>query len=164
MFNIILAVDTQNGIGKDNKLPWHCATDLKHFKTTTKGHILIVGRKTWESMPQKHILKDRNVIVVSNTTKYTNVVTESTFSRALQIAYLHKFKDQEIFVIGGLQLYNEAFTHINLAYVYVTKIYGKYTCDTYIDKLEEYLKKFKLQNISKYDDCEIQTYITPPYS
>ena len=62
MINIIVAVDKNYGIGKDNKLPWAISEELKLFKEKTIGQVCVVGRKTFESLP---VLKDREVILLS---------------------------------------------------------------------------------------------------
>jgi dihydrofolate reductase len=66
MINIIVATSTNLVIGKDNDLPWHLPTDMKYFKDTTKGHIVVMGRKCWESIPEKYRpLPNRTNIVMS---------------------------------------------------------------------------------------------------
>lgn len=66
MFSIIVAADINNGIGKNGKLPWNIPDDLRIFRTITTNSTVIMGRKTWESLPVKP-LKNRHNIVISNT-------------------------------------------------------------------------------------------------
>ena len=162
MFNIILAIDENFGIGYNNTIPWKSKNNMQYFKNTTKRHILIVGRKTWNSMPQKNILKDRNVIVVSKTLFNGNTCITDSLNNALCIANEYRFKDQEVFVIGGAMLYKEAFQHSELKDVHLSRVKGTYQCDTYADFIN--IGKFKHVDNIVYDDCEIFRYITQPLS
>ena len=163
MFNLIIAVDESYGIGKNNVLPWKCSDDLKFFKSTTKGHILIVGRNTWTHMPQSLILKDRNVIVVSTTlTNSCGVQIATSLDDALQIAYAYQFKTQEIYVIGGLQLYKDAFLHHDLHVLYITYIDGIHDCDTYVPFLKDVINACDRVTLHNYTMCKIGKYIRQP--
>ena len=65
--HIIWAQDNNGGIGKDNKLPWHISEDLINFKKITSIHTIIMGRKTWDSLPKKPLPNRRNIVLSSNT-------------------------------------------------------------------------------------------------
>tara|TARA_B110000977_G_scaffold84695_1_gene113098 strand:+ start:10837 stop:11334 length:498 start_codon:yes stop_codon:yes gene_type:complete len=163
MFNIIIAIDEKYGIGQNNKLPWKCKSDLKHFKETTLGQILIVGRKTWESMPQKNILRNRNVIVVSNTLQNNiGVHISHSLQEALNTAYQFKFKDQNVFVIGGVKLYEEAISHNDLECIHLTNVYGTYDCDTFALFLKKTLESFSLFESKEHNECKTARYIRQP--
>ena len=166
MFGLILAVDENYGIGKNNSLPWNCKVDLRHFKNVTVGNILIVGRKTWMSLPQKTILKNRNVIVVSNTLDHSTlgVVIAQSLHEALNIAYESKFKDQQVFVIGGAKLFEEAILRDDLHMLYITHIKGIYDCDTSVSFLQKELHKFTKKISTFYEDCSIDKYIKQPFA
>ena len=158
MFNIILAIDENYGIGKNNSLPWYCSRDLKHFKNLTIGNIIIVGRKTWQSMPQEKILKNRNVIVISSSPeKLKGVYVCSSLQSALNSAYENRFKSQEILVVGGASIYKDALQHEDLNCIHITYIHGKYDCDTFVN-MYHYLSKFKKTETQIYEDCTICKY------
>ena len=71
MINIIVAASTNMVIGKNNDLPWYLPTDMKHFKDITKGHIVVMGRKCWESIPEKYRpLPNRTNFVVTRNKDY----------------------------------------------------------------------------------------------
>ena len=117
MIHIIVALGENNVIGKDNDIPWQIPADLAHFKALTTGHTIIMGRKTFESIGR--ILPNRQNIIVSSTlSAVEGAHVVSSLQDALQIA-----GDDEIFVIGGAQLYAEALplaeqldiTHVHLA-------------------------------------------------
>lgn len=99
-FKAIVAMSLNRAIGKDNKLPWHLPEDLKWFKKLTTGHVIIMGRKTWESIGKP--LPNRETIVVSRTdipgirtVRHLSEVNPSADSR-------------DHFIIGGAQLFREA--------------------------------------------------------
>ena len=100
---IIAAVAANGVIGKDNRMPWHLSEDLKHFKALTMGHPMIMGRKTWESLPGR--LPGRPHIVVTRNAGYRAEGATVAPSLAAAIAAADS---NEVFVIGGGQLYAEA--------------------------------------------------------
>ncbi len=101
ILSLIVAASENNVIGKGNKLPWHLPDDLKRFKALTKGHPIIMGRKTFESIGR--VLPDRVNIVVSNTLEEAPAGTllANSLTAALDLA---KTSD-EAFIIGGSQLF-----------------------------------------------------------
>ncbi|MRR50939.1 MAG: dihydrofolate reductase [Rhodocyclaceae bacterium] len=103
---VIIAAVAKNGvIGKDNKLPWHLPEDLKHFKTLTMGHPMIMGRKTWESLPGR--LPGRPHIVVSRDTSYQADGAEVVHSLEAAIDAAGRQGDTA-FIIGGADIYAQA--------------------------------------------------------
>ena len=101
---IIAAVAANGVIGKDNRMPWHLPEDLKHFKAVTMGHPMIMGRKTWESLPGR--LPGRPHIVVSRNADYR--AEGATVVSTLDAAVAAAGDTDEVFVIGGAQLYAQA--------------------------------------------------------
>ena len=103
---LIAAVARNGVIGRDNRLPWHLPADLKHFKALTTGHAVIMGRKTWESLPEQfRPLPDRHNIVVTRNAGYRaeGAVVVTSLPAALAAA-----QSDEAFVIGGAELYATA--------------------------------------------------------
>ena len=106
LLTLIAAVARNGVIGRDNQLPWHLPEDLKRFKTLTLGHPVVMGRKTWESLPEKfRPLPGRRNIVVSRNPDYRapGAVVVASVAAALAAA-----EAAEVFVIGGAALYAEA--------------------------------------------------------
>ncbi len=100
---LIAAVARNGVIGKDNALPWHLPADLRHFKALTSGHTVIMGRKTWESLPEKfRPLPGRQNIVVTRNAGYAASGASVVTSLADAVAAA---SDSEAFVIGGAELY-----------------------------------------------------------
>lgn len=113
MINIIVAMSNNFVIGKNNTLPWHLPTDLKYFKDTTNGHTVVMGRKCWESIPEKYRpLPNRKNIVLSRDNNYT--AEGAIVSNDLeQILTSNETNYQQVFIIGGAELYKEAFKYAN---------------------------------------------------
>lgn len=125
--SIIAAIGDNRELGKDNKLLWHIPEDLKRFKELTLNHPVIMGRKTCESIGRA--LSGRTNIVVTRDKNYQaeGCLITCSLEDAIRLA---KTKDNdEIFIIGGGQIYQQA---INLAdKLYLTVIKGKYEADTF---------------------------------
>jgi dihydrofolate reductase len=134
MINIIVATSTNLVIGKDNDLPWHLPTDMKYFKDTTKGHIVVMGRKCWESIPEKYRpLPNRTNIVMSRDKNYVANGASVTFDLEALLK-IHEHSDKEVFIIGGAGLYKEAFQYAHR--LYLTQIYSDVEGDVYLEGLE----------------------------
>ena len=151
-FDIVVAHDLQNGIGKNNQMPWHCKPDLKYFKDLTTQaqnnhqNTVIMGRKTWASLPDPYRpLPNRNNVVVSKTqSNFEGAIGVTSFAEAL----IEAGKNQgRIFVIGGGQLYTEALAHPDLDTVYVTQIFRTFDCDTQFPEYKSAFKCFYASNI-----------------
>ena len=117
-YSVIVAVNENLVIGKDNKLPWHSSEDLKYFKRITSDNVVIMGRKTYESIGKA--LPNRVNIVISNTTTFDDVITVNSFHEALNEASKYT---KEIFVIGGASLYEQVLNDAEK--LYLTWVYEK---------------------------------------
>lgn len=135
-YNVIVAVNENLVIGKDNQLPWHSSEDLKYFKRITTNNVVIMGRKTYESIGKP--LPNRVNIVISTTTNFTDVITVNSFDEALDMASTF---DKEIFVIGGASLYEKVIDDAEK--LYLTWIYEKKLLPSDGDA---YLKGFNKQD------------------
>ena len=103
-----IGVNTR-GLGKGGELLWRLSDDMKRFKTLTTGHVVIMGRKTWESIPEKfRPLPDRTNIVITHNAAYEapGASVAHTLGEALEKAC--EVETQEIFIIGGAQIYTES--------------------------------------------------------
>jgi len=140
-FSIIVAVDKFFGIGKDNKLPWRLQADMAWFKkvtTETTGDTLnavIMGRKTWESIPEKfRPLPGRTNIVISRSPEKVSADhVMKDLDTALEYAYENC---EKVFVIGGASIYKQAMKHPQLGELLMTYINFSYECDTFFPTLE----------------------------
>ena len=126
--NVIVAVDKNWAIGKDNRMMWSIPADMKFFRETTKGNIVIMGRKTLESFPQGQPLKNRVNIVITRKKDYKvkGAVIVHSVEEAVKEA---KKYEGELFVIGGESIYRAMLAYCDTAYV--TKIDHAFDADTY---------------------------------
>ncbi len=124
----LISAASENGIiGRDNDLPWHLPDDFRHFKRTTKGHHVIMGRRTWESRGGRALSRRTNVIV-SAQPDYQAEGGHVVHSLEEGLALARANGEQEAFVIGGTRLYREA---LPLAQrIYLTRVHAIVDGDT----------------------------------
>lgn len=117
-------------------MPWHLSADLKYFAKTTTPHAVIMGRKTWESIPDKYRpFKNRLNIVLTRQNDYElpeGVLRADSLDGALNLADDHK---REAFVIGGGRVFTEAIEHGECREIYITQIKKTFDCDTHFPLL-----------------------------
>ena len=133
--NLIVAVDKNWAIGKENKLLVSIPQDMKFFRETTIGKVVVMGRKTLESFPGEQPLKQRTNIVLTTDKSYSvkDAIVVHTIDELLE--ELKKYNDEDIYVIGGESIYRQMLPHCTLAHV--TKINHAYEADTYFPNLDE---------------------------
>lgn len=140
MLNMIVAMDSKGGIGIGNDLPWKLQQDMRLFRDVTKGTTVCMGRKTWDSIPARfRPLPDRMNVVL--TTKGFHSLgapnIESVVDAEDIMEVLALGQSQEIWIIGGANVYNQFFGYLD--YAVVTHIVDQdYDCDTFL-KLPENL-------------------------
>lgn len=128
---VIVAMGHGQVIGKENKLPWHISEDLKHFKRTTTGHTVIMGRKTHESIG-KALPKRRNIVVTRQEgAVFEGCDTAHSLDEALRLA---RQDDELPFVIGGSSLFSEALPHTT--HLYLTEIERDYEGDVFFPEFK----------------------------
>jgi len=103
---ILVAMDKNNAIGKNNTLPWRISEDLKRFKQRTSNGVIIMGRNTWDSLPFKPLPNRVNVVLSSQGRVKGTDYTASSLEDAIDFA--RTFDKEEIFIIGGSRVYKEA--------------------------------------------------------
>lgn len=138
-FSIVVAADKNLGIGKNNTLPWRLPADLKYFKELTmsgekeKRNAVIMGRKTWDSLPERFKpLPGRLNIVLSRRDNFDlppEVLKAGSLDEALDLCESHEVR--EAFVIGGAEIFADAVLHRGLKRVYLTEIHGDFHCDCF---------------------------------
>lgn len=133
--NLIAAVTSDWGIGNGNKLLVSIPEDMKFFRETTSGKVVIMGRKTLESFPGKKPLKNRVNIVVTRDRKYKaeGAVVVNKIEEAMGAAF--NYKDEDVFVIGGASIYEQLLPYVDVAYV--TKIDAVVPADAFFPNLDE---------------------------
>lgn len=132
MLSIIVAVAENNIIGGDNKLLWHISEDLKRFRTLTTNHTIIMGRKTFESLPK--VLPNRHHVILTNDKNYSVNSEDVTIVHTLdEILNKYSNSEEEAFIIGGGQIYNLLMPHCNK--IYLTKVNKSFEGDTYFPNI-----------------------------
>lgn len=128
--SVIAAVASNRTIGLDNTLPWHLPEDLKHFRQLTMGHHIIMGRKTFESLGR--LLPGRTTVIVSRQPGYAaeGAITAGSLREAVAACG----SDEEVFVIGGAELYREALTLADR--LYVTEVHDEFKGDAYFPEYD----------------------------
>ena len=139
--SIVVAIGEDRAIGKSNELLWSIPDDLKRFKSLTSGHPVIMGRKTWESIPEKfRPLPSRTNIVITRDSSYNapGAVLAQSFPEALSLARDAEGSD-EIFAIGGQQVYECALPFAHR--LYLTLIDDRKEGDVFFPRYEEEFSK-----------------------
>lgn len=149
MYHIIVAQCKNRGIGYENKIPWQIYEDMKLFSKKTRGqgnNAIVMGRKTWESLPYQPLLKRTNIIVSST----IRVERENVFSftSILDVKkHCSKSNYDEVWIIGGQAIYEEFLKDAKT--IHITQINKEYKCDTFFPEVPE---KFTLISSEKLKD------------
>jgi dihydrofolate reductase len=145
-FDIVVAVDSRHGIGKNGALPWQLPGDMAFFRKLTTGihapgkrNAVVMGRKTWESIPPRfRPLKDRLNVVITRQPSLTvpsGVIVAESLDDALSAADREDIEG--VFLIGGGAVYTEAVGHPSLQRIYWTEVRADFGCDTFFPRLSE---------------------------
>jgi dihydrofolate reductase len=156
---IIAAAAENNAIGKNNQLIWHLRDDLKHFKSLTNGHHIIMGRKTFESFPKP--LPNRIHIVITRQPNYQvpkGVIIVNTLEQALEVAK----HDNQPFIIGGGEIYKQALNIANT--IELTRVHDNFEADTFFPEIDTTIWKetssiFNKKNSKNNHDFSFITYV-----
>ncbi len=133
--NLIVAVDRNWGIGKNNKLLVSIPSDMKFFRQETMGKVVVMGRKTLESFPNGLPLQKRTNIVLTTDRSYSAKGAIIVHDIPELLEELKKYEDDQIYVIGGGKVYEQLLPYCNLAHV--TKIDFAFEADTHFPNLDE---------------------------
>lgn len=109
----VVAISKNHAIGKDNQLPWHISADLQHFKRLTAGGVVIMGRKTFESMGSKSLPNRTNIVVTSDSdyqATYPNILVATSLAQAIEqgTTFAQQKNLDTIWVIGGERMFSES--------------------------------------------------------
>jgi len=138
--SIIVAASNNNVIGVDNCIPWHIPADLKFFKSMTENKVVIMGRKSWESLPEKHRpLRNRlNVVITRNKDYIADGGIVAYDLESLFKAFKNSSNDDdEIFVIGGGEIYKDSFPYADKLYLTRVLTDVEVEGDTYFEGFNE---------------------------
>jgi dihydrofolate reductase len=131
MISIIVAVSDDLGIGKDNELLWHISEDLKRFKRLTTGKTVVMGKKTWESLPKRPLPGRKNIVL-------TDIPGENidgaVMAYSIEDALGKCDKGEEIFVIGGGSVYRQFMSIADR--LYISHVHRKASADIYFPEID----------------------------
>lgn len=123
-FSLIVCINNKNVIGNDNDLLYHIKEDLQNFKRMTTNNVVIMGRKTYESLPKRPLPNRFNIVITRDLTYKVdgdNVVIVNSVEDAVKLCE-ESFNDIECFVIGGGQIYNEFLNKDYISRMYITEV------------------------------------------
>lgn len=129
--SIIVAIAQNNAIGKDNQLLWHIPADLKRFKTLTTGHTIVMGKRTFESLPLRPLPNRRSVVI-------TDILGEKiegcTMAYSINDAIEQMDEEKENFIIGGGSVYRQFLPFANQLYLTIVK--KDFDADTFFPEID----------------------------
>jgi len=152
--SIIVAIAENSAIGKDNKLLWHLSDDLQRFKKLTTGHTVVMGKKTFESLPFQPLPNRRNIVIsdIPN-----DRIDGCVMAYSIDDAIEKMDEDKENFIIGGGSVYRQFLNIANK--LYITKVLHSFEADTFFPEID--LEVWKLIDRQDNDPDEKNPY---PYS
>jgi len=150
--SIIVAISENHVIGKDNKLLWHLPNDLKHFKDTTTGHTVIMGRKTYDSVG-KPLPKRRNIIITRQQITIEGCEVVNSIEAALDLCK----SEDEVFIVGGAEIYKQSLKLTD--HIYLTIVHKSFEGDSVFPEID----KTEWKEISR-EDFEPDEKNNLPYS
>lgn len=148
MITLILSADKNWLIGKNNDLPWRIPEDLQHFKETTTGKSVVMGRKTWDSLPKKPLPGRQNIVI--STKNVENCVCVNSLDKAIQAAV------SDVFIIGGAQIFELALRENKVDRILLSRVRGDFVGDIYFPKIDESQWDFEvLREFKDFDLIEV---------
>lgn len=155
---LIVAMGKNQEIGKDNDLIWHLPKDMKFFKDTTSGHIVLMGRKNWDSIPTKYrpLANRENVVLTRNKGyKTEGAAIFNSLERAVN-TYSSNNEDRTLFVIGGAEIYKLALEKSLIDEMYITHINEDFDADAFFPVVD--YSKWKSETILEHRKDEKNKY------
>ena len=134
--SLIVAMDREGGIGKNNDLMWHLPADMRFFRETTTGNIVVLGRKNYESIPERfRPLPNRENAVLTRNTSYAAPGYLLFHSLEECLEHYKNETDRTVFIIGGGEIYKQALNVVSE--MYITHVDKSYDADTFFPQLNE---------------------------
>ena len=147
MIKAILACDQDWGIGKDGDLPWpHNTEDLKWFKESTIGGVVVMGKSTWNSLPRKPLPNRKNIIITSSEQDKEQDGCQFIKFNIAKKELVNMSKSQDVWIIGGAKLVKGLLDIIDE--FHLSRIQGSYDCDTFLSK-SLIIQKYELAESGK---------------
>ena len=164
MIKLIVAISKNRAIGKDNDLIWHLPADMRFFSDTTKGTIVLMGRKNWESIPEKYRpLPNRLNIVVTRDTSFSDEGCE-IFNSIEEALIAYSTDERDLYIIGGGQIYKYCLDQNLVDEMLITQIDETFEADTFFPDISD--SEWKIETIKEFkkDDKNPHDFIIKRYS
>ena len=154
MVTIIAAIAHNNALGKDNDLIWHLPEDLKRFKKITSGHHILMGRNTFESIGKP--LPNRTTIIITRNNSYfkDGCLIANSIEEAIEMAAA----DEEVFIIGGAQIYKEAIQKNLADRLDITLVHHQFDADVFFPEIDLKIWKEVAREDFKADEKNVYDY------
>ncbi len=150
--SLIVAQASNGCIGKDGGLPWHIPEDLKHFRQCTTGKTVLMGRKTWESLPEKHRpLAGRKNIVITRDQSF--IAEGATVFHSLEEA-LNALKNEDVWILGGAEIFKQSLPLAER--IELTQIHVPYEGDAFFPEISQ--EAWSIIKEEKHDGYSFITY------
>ncbi len=144
--SLIVAMDLDRGIGRNNDLMWHLPNDMKFFKETTQNHVVVMGRKNYDSIPEKYRpLPNRQNVVLTRNTNFTAENCEVYHSLEACLEAYKNESDKTVFIIGGGEIYRLALEANAVNEMFITHINHRYGADTFFPEFN--LKDWSIETV-----------------
>jgi len=134
---LIVAMDEERGIGRDNDLMWNLPSDMKFFKTITQGQIVVMGRKNYDSIPQKFRPLPNRLNCILSHSPQLNAPGCLVFNELSDCMQRLEGDARTIFIIGGGEIYRLAMHELSIDEMYITRIEGVFDADTFFPEFNE---------------------------
>lgn len=145
IISIIVAMDRNRAIGKDNQLLWHISNDLKRFKAITSGHTVVMGRLTFESLPKGPLPNRRNIVLSASKLNIHGCEVAHSIDEVIEMSA----SEDEIFIIGGGNVYRQ---FLPLAHrLYITRIDKAFDADTFFPEIDNMFWELKEKTLMDND-------------
>lgn len=150
---LIVAMDRERGIGKNNDLLWHLPADMKFFKETTTGQIVVMGRKNYESIPERfRPLPNRENVVLTHNSDYSAEGCQVFHSLEDCLGFYEGETDRSLFIIGGGEIYRQALEMDVVDEMYITHVDAVFSADTFFKEFDE--EKWTVKEILNWEKDE----------
>lgn len=132
--NIIVAIDKENGIGKDNGLLAHISPDLKYFKEKTLNSVIVMGYNTYISLPKRPLPNRINIVLTTKKIQLDRAIVVNSIEALLNKVREFESNGYEVFICGGAKVYESMMPYVDK--LYVTEIMHKFEADTFFPKID----------------------------
>ncbi len=131
MISLIVAIDKNRGIGNNNKLLAYIPEDLKYFKRVTNGHTIVMGYKTYMSLPVRPLPNRKNIVLTRKNIELPGAIVIHSIDELLK----ELNSDEEVFICGGASIYEQMLPHATK--LYVTHIFDEFQADTFFPEITD---------------------------